>query len=216
MPASPARLRALLLLGALPALAACRVSPVGDAPPSTFPSVVEVRPLETRPAAGSHRLDPDLLFEDDLAVLVIGATEISTYPWPDHVTAAERRRIDDAIRSALDVGGAEGRDAELYLVALDRDAPARSMKAAGRLITEMKRRLDAEEVGTPEANARLMVLDRILRRIDGVQERRIGDLQGIRISTPPDRVEEVVRIWNWWYRYERHHHRYLPWDPRGS
>ncbi len=139
-------------------------------------------------------------------------TEIQTFPWPDYVTAAERNRIEDSISLILETGGREGREAEAYLAELDRGAEASALRAAGRLISEMKTVIDGVGLDGYEGKSRIMVLDRILRNYDGVQERLLGMEYGVDIDDPPSRVLTIVRGWNWWYREGRFRQRYEPWD----
>lgn len=140
--------------------------------------------------------------------------EVETYPWPDHVTGEERIRIEAALESIFDVGGREGREAEAWLVELDRDVDAASMRMAGRLVSEMKRVIDAYGLEGYEGKSRIMVLDRMLRKLDGVQERVLGEVQGLDIDDSAARALRLVKGWNWWYREGRFQQRYAPWDPR--
>ena len=140
--------------------------------------------------------------------------EIRTWPWPDHVTGEERARIEDAIRTIWDVGGREARDAEEDLVSLDRDAAASGFRAVGRLVSEMKTVIDRQGLEGYEGKSRLMVLDRILRQIDGVQERLFGEEYGLDIEGSAARALKVCRTWNWWYDEGRFLRRYEPWDLR--
>ena len=192
----------------------CKALPLADVEGDAAPCVVEVTPLTTRPTPGAFLPDPDILFGDDLAVLVIQKTELRAYPWPESVTKAERRLIEEAITAAVEVGGRDGRDGEDYLVALDRGRPAKDLKASGRLVSEFNRLLEEEDAADRLTRAKLRLVDAILRRIDGVQERRIFDFDGIRTQTPEDRIREVALVWNWWYQHERFHRRYPPWDER--
>jgi hypothetical protein len=138
--------------------------------------------------------------------------EVTTFPWPDYVTAAEKNRIEESLRTIFDVGGREGREAEEYLVSLDRGAEASALRVSGRLVSEMKHVLDEYGLKGLEGKSRLMVLDRILRNFDGVQERLLGLEYGIDIDDPPSRVMRIVRGWMWWYADGRFRQRYEPWD----
>lgn len=139
---------------------------------------------------------------------------IESYPWPDYVTGEDRVRIDDALHTIFDVGGRDGQDAELILVALDLEAEADAFRVAGRLVSEMKTVIDEHGVEEFEGRSRIMVLDRILRKIDGVMARRFGEEYGLDIDYPASKFERTVRIWNWWYREGRFIQRFEPWDPR--
>ena len=138
--------------------------------------------------------------------------EIRAFPWPDYVTADERNRIEEAITTIFDVGGRDGREAEEYLASLDRGAEASALRASGRLITEMKTVIDTIGLDGLEGKSRVMVLDRILRNFDGVQERLLGMEYGVDIDDPQSRILKIVRGWNWWYAEGRFRQRYEPWD----
>lgn len=139
---------------------------------------------------------------------------IETYPWPDYVTGEDRVRIEDAISTIFDVGGRDATDAELLLVEMDREADASAFRVVGRLVSEMKTVIDTHGVEEYEGKSRIMVLDRILRKIDGMQERRFGEEYGLDIDSPSSRAFRLVRTWNWWYREGRFIQRFKPWDPR--
>ena len=140
--------------------------------------------------------------------------EIDTYPWPDYVSGEDRVRIEDCLSTIFDVGGRDAQDAELILVGMDREAEADAFRVAGRLVSEMKTVLDSHGVEEWEGRSRVMVLDRILRKIDGVMARRFGEEYGLDIDYPASRFERAIRTWNWWYREGRFIQRFEPWDPR--
>jgi transcription initiation factor TFIIIB Brf1 subunit/transcription initiation factor TFIIB len=133
--------------------------------------------------------------------------EVQTYPWPRDVTAEERNAIDEAVRTAIEQGGRDGADAERYLVGMD-------LKAAGRLISEFKRLKDEYGFESPEGLSRMMVIDRTLRRIDGMMERFFNAREALRSVSPPNEAERIVKRWNWWYDLEKWRVRMKPWDPR--
>ncbi|MHC5011814.1 MAG: hypothetical protein ACYTG6_12865 [Planctomycetota bacterium] len=133
--------------------------------------------------------------------------EIQTYPWPEDVTGEERNKIDEAVHNALEVGGRDGLEAEEYLVSMD-------LKAAGRLISEFVRVKTEYGLTDPEGLARMMVIDRTLRKIDGVMERFFNHRDSIKPVTPESQVMWVLKRWNWWWDLERYRRRYEPWDPR--
>lgn len=139
---------------------------------------------------------------------------IETYPWPDYVTAEDRNRIEAALRTVFDVGGRDGVDAESIIVAMDRNADATEFRAVGRIVSEMKTAIDRFGVDNYEGKSRIMVLDRMLRALDGMQERLFGEEYGIDIDDSSKKVLRIVRRWNWWYRTGRFVKRYEPWDVR--
>ena len=139
---------------------------------------------------------------------------IETHPWPDYVTGEERAKIEAAINTIFEVGGIDARDAEAYLVNLDVGAAATSLRSSGRLVSEMKHVIDRHKIEEYEGKSRIMVLDRMLRKVDGVQERLFGEEYGLDIDDSAARALRLVRGWNWWYRTGRFLERYEPWDPR--
>jgi len=141
-------------------------------------------------------------------------SDIETYPWPDYVTGEERVQIEDHLDTIFNVGGRDGMLAERLLVEMDREAKADEFRAVGRIVTEMKTVLDTHGVEEYEGRSRIMVLDRMLRKIDGVMARRFGEEYGLDIDYPGSRFERTVRTWNWWYRAGRFIQRFEPWDPR--
>ncbi len=148
------------------------------------------------------------------AVAAARNAEIKAYPWPDHVTGEDRARIEDALTVIWEYGGRDGREAEAAIVAMDKDAEAKDFRAVGRLVTEMKTVIDTMGVEEWEGKSRVMVLDRMLRKLDGMQERLLGEEQGLDIDDSAARATRLVRAWNWWYQEGRFLRRYKVWDPR--
>jgi len=140
--------------------------------------------------------------------------EIEAYPWPDYVTGEDRVKIEDGLDTIFNVGGRDAQLAERLLVEMDRKADADAFRIVGRLVTEMKTVLETHGVEEYEGRSRVMVLDRMLRKIDGVMARRFGEEYGLDIDYPASRFERTVRTWNWWYREGRFIQRFDPWDPR--
>lgn len=139
---------------------------------------------------------------------------IESYPWPEYVTGEDRIRIEDYLETIFNVGGRDGMDAEARLVAMDEDADATEFRMVGRVVSEMKTVIDKYGVQEYEGKSRIMVLDRILRKIDGVQERMFGEEYGLDLDESAARAMRLVHVWNWWYREGRFLKRYKPWDPR--
>jgi hypothetical protein len=133
--------------------------------------------------------------------------EVKSYPWRDDVTGEERNAIEQAVRTAVEESGADARDAQDWLVTMD-------LKAAGRLVSEFKRLKDEYGLEDPEGLARMQVVDRVLRRIDGVQERTFRTTTQIKPVSPVSAVEKIMRQWNWWWDLEKWRIRHKPWDPR--
>ena len=139
---------------------------------------------------------------------------IEAYPWPDYVTGEDRVKIEDGLSTIFDVGGRDAMLAERILVEMDREADADAFRVVGRLVSEMKTVIDTHGVEEFEGRSRVMVLDRMLRKIDGVQARRFGEEYGLDIDYPASKFLRIVRVWNWWYREGRFIQRFEPWDPR--
>jgi len=140
--------------------------------------------------------------------------DIEAYPWPEYVTGEDRVQIEDGIDTIFNVGGRDAQLAERILVEMDREAEADAFRVVGRLVTEMKTVLETHGVEEYEGRSRIMVLDRMLRKIDGVMARRFGEEYGLDIDYPGSKFERTVRTWNWWYREGRFIQRFEPWDPR--
>lgn len=142
------------------------------------------------------------------------ATVPQMHAWPEYVTADERMKIEEALRVVWDVGGRDGRDAEKFIVSLDKEVDATSFRAVGRIVSEMKVVLDTIGLKDYEGKSRIMVLDRMLRKIDGVQERVFKEHYGVDLDDPPSRIERLVSVWNWWYLEGRFLERHEVWDFR--
>lgn len=204
----------VVLLGAV---AGCRSQrlpqPAGDATALRVtwgPDVVKDTPLPLLRV----RVDRDLVTTSTRALKHASKAEIRNWPWQPHVTAEERNKIENALRKVLDDWGREARDAEDWLVHLDKDAKASEFRAVPRLISEFKVIEAQHGFGNDEGRSRAMVIDRILRKIDGVQTRVFGDEIGIRHDTSERHAYRIVRQWNWWIEHEAPSVRRPPWDPR--
>jgi hypothetical protein len=142
--------------------------------------------------------------------------EIKEYPWPEYVTGEEKAQIEEAI-AKLANGGRDQTEGEEFLAKIDAyPAEGTQFKAVGRLISEFKRIMDefGGDLGNPMTMARLMVVDRILRHVDGFQERDFADRDGIKHSSTDTHAKTVMRRWNWWYDLEKWRMRRVPWDDR--
>ncbi len=146
---------------------------------------------------------------------------IKTYPYPDHVTAEEKNKIEEAINGIVEIGGRDLRDGTKYLVALDAYAdgseelkPGEEFKAVGRVISEFKNILDNNDINDRLTMAKLMSLDMLLRKIDGMQEREFKEIDPIRHASDERHAMRVIKRWNWWYDLEKWRMRRVPYDPR--
>jgi hypothetical protein len=133
--------------------------------------------------------------------------EMKTYPFTDDTSAEERTQIEEHVR-ALIAGGSDGRRAETALVRMD-------LKAVPRLISEFKNIHDrAGGLEKSESLAEAMVVDKTLRKIDGVQERKFKDLTAIHPNSVPLQAMKTIKNWNWWWDTGAFKTREKPWDPR--
>jgi hypothetical protein len=133
--------------------------------------------------------------------------EIKTYPHLAETTAEEQNLIDQAIKDAVEGGGREARDGEIYLVKMD-------LKSAPALISHFKVIKDQYGLEKEDALKRAMVVDRVLRRIDGVKERKLKDPKHINVNSDPKQSEATIKRWNWWWDSGAYKDRNKPWDPR--
>ena len=202
--------------------------PTGVAPPPTEKPAEALKVI--RPPPGREEAKRPVLRTGSLETVPIpegkrryrsSQAEISVYPWPEYVTAEERNTIEEAV-SNLALGGIDAQDAERYLIELDARSddgklkPGEEFKAVGRVVSEFKNILGEynNEVTDRVCLARLMQVDRILRKIDGMQQRDFADREGIRSQSTDRYVMIVIKRWNWWYDLEKWRLRREPWDPR--
>lgn len=184
-------------------------------PVKSAPKVTPGREDEKRPELREGRLE-NVPIPEGKRKYHVGQAEIKTYPWPDHVTAEEKNRIEKEIDN-LKWGGRDSRDAENYFAELDAfPKPGEEFKVVGRLINEFKTICDEfnNDLTQIACMSRLMVIDRILRRIDGMQQRDFGDRAGIRSQSTDKHAMTVMKRWNWWYDLEKWRMRREPWDER--
>lgn len=182
------------------------------------PKVAKGREDEKRPELREGHLE-SVPIPEGKTKYNAGRAEIRTYPWPEYVTAEERNKIEEAVTN-LELGGIDAQDAERYLIGLDARSddgtlkPGEEFKGVARVVSEFKNILDEYngEVNDRLCLARLMQLDRILRRIDGMQQRDFGDREGIRSQSMDRHVKLVIKRWNWWYDLEKWRKRREPWD----
>lgn len=192
-------------------------------PPKEEPKVLKPKPGredEKRPELAQGNLD-SLPVPEGKQKYRWQRAEIKTYPYPDHVTAEEKNKIEEMMKE-LEWGGRGMYDAMDALAEMDcRDAdgklkPGTEFKAVGRLISEFKNILDAYDNSyeNEECKARLMTVDKILRKIDGFQQRDFADRQGIRVQSTESEVKHAILRWNWWYDLHKWQLRREPWDER--
>jgi hypothetical protein len=188
-----------------PTAPAVEPTPAEPAPAEPTPPPAEPPPMKpARRPAPAQRIAGDVIsgspVPEDQAV--------RTYPYADDVSGDERNRIEESIRAAVDVGGRDGREAEKALVKL-------GVKAVPRLISEFRAVQDRYGWDKPEGLMRGMVLDRVLRHFDGVQERLFHEYYPIDVDRDPQRARRTVQNWNWWWETGEHERNpRKPWDPK--
>jgi hypothetical protein len=141
--------------------------------------------------------------------------KITTYDYPDYVTAEEKNEIEKNVEKMIQESGRDADDARAYLIALDKYPQEGSkFKAVGRLVSEFKKLMDTENMDDPMTKAKFMILDKALRQIDGVMERDFKSLDALNINSTPRQIEIAAKRWNWWYDLEKWRLRREPWDPK--
>jgi hypothetical protein len=104
--------------------------------------------------------------------------------------------------------GADSREAEQELVTI-------GYKAAPRLVGAFhKIRTGPEGFEQRMGLMKAAIVDRTLRRIDGVMERRFKKQQPIHSASDPKHAEKIARYWNWWWDTGEWKKGHKPWDER--
>jgi hypothetical protein len=121
----------------------------------------------------------------------------------------ERQRIDALIETAVFVNaGADSREAEEELVKL-------GYKAAPRLVGVFHRiRTSPEGFEQRMGLMKASIVDRTLRKIDGVMERRFKKVSPIHSASDPKHADKIARYWNWWWDTGEWKKGHKPWDER--
>jgi len=123
------------------------------------------------------------------------------------VTADEKERIERAVDTALNDTGRAVQEAQAALVALDR-------KAIFRLVSEFKHIQDKDTFEKRQGLVNAMIIDRILRSIDGYMERTAKVRDRINPESSPDWATGVAKRWNAWLEKGAWKTPLKPWDPR--
>jgi hypothetical protein len=190
------------------AVAGASGTPASPAPPPAgTPVAGPEAPAATPPAPPPAPEKPDKPPGTSGVSVQPSKAEIKTYPHLTDTTADEQNKIDQAVQDALEGGGREARDGEVFLVKMD-------LKSAPALISQFKHVKDKHGLEGPEGLKRAMVVDRVLRRIDGVQERKFKDTKPINVNSDPKQTEATIKRWNWWWDTGAFKDRQKPWDPR--
>jgi hypothetical protein len=169
------------------------------------PAATPPKPAETPPEPAKEK--PKAAPGTSGSNYVPTKAEVKTYPYTDDVSADDRNKIDEAVNAAVEVGGRDGVDAEKFLV-------GEGLKAAPRLISEFKHIEDKYSFEKSDGLSRAMVVDRILRKIDGVQERKFHDTKPINANSDPIQALKTAKNWNWWWDTGAYKTPMKPWDPR--
>jgi hypothetical protein len=187
--------------------------PVEIKRPPPKPKVEKGREDEKRPELREGRLE-DVPIPEGKRKYRANQAELKEYDWPDYVTAEERNKIEEAIET-FKWGGGDMIRAEEYLISLDAyPTEGEKFRAVGRLITEFKKIYDefGGEILSMDCMSRLMVVDRVLRGIDGFHERDFMDRKPLNVQSTDKEALLTMKRWNWWYDLEKWRMRREPWD----
>ncbi len=124
-----------------------------------------------------------------------------------NVTADEKERIERALDTALNDTGRAVQEAQAVLVGLGR-------KSIWRVVSQFKHIQDTDTFEKRPGLVKAMVVDRILRSIDGYLERSLKVLDRINPESSPDWATNVARRWNSWLEKGAWKNEQKPWDPR--
>ncbi|MDJ0521188.1 MAG: hypothetical protein QNJ90_03855 [Planctomycetota bacterium] len=135
--------------------------------------------------------------------------ELTTHAWPDEVPADVRARVDKAIDEMYG-GGRDGVEAGEWLVTQGR-------VIAGRLISEFRAIEESPGFDNRDGAGKAMVIDSVLRRLDGQIERYWEERERIRAwgtYGSPRFIKRIARRWTWWWiEDEWKLNPRKPWDP---
>ncbi len=124
-----------------------------------------------------------------------------------NVTADEKERIERALDTALNDTGRAVQEAQAVLVGLGR-------KSIWRVVSQFKHIQDTDTFEKRPGLIDAMVVDRILRSIDGYMERHAKVLDRINPESSPDWATNVARRWNAWLEKGYWKTELKAWDPR--
>lgn len=123
------------------------------------------------------------------------------------ITADEKERIERALDTALNDTGRAVQEAQGVLIGLGR-------KAIWRLVSEFKHIQDTDTFEKRQGLIRAMIVDRILRSIDGYMERHAKVMDRINPESSPDWATNVAKRWNGWLERGSYTTELKAWDPR--
>jgi hypothetical protein len=138
-----------------------------------------------------------------------GLSALQTWEPPAElgVTAEEKDKIEKAVHTAINDTGRSQREAEDLLVSLNR-------KAVWRVVSEFKNIHDSLTFEQRKGMVNAMIVDRILRKIDGWMERTAKIRDRINPESSPDWAAGVAKRWNTWLEKGYWKETLAPWDPR--
>jgi hypothetical protein len=131
--------------------------------------------------------------------------EIKVHPHLPETSVEDQNAINEAVANVIR-GAREGREASEWLV-------KKGMPAAPRLISEFKHIIDRVGLDGPNGMSQAMAIDLVLRKIDGVQERKFNDHRPIHIRSDPTEAMNTIKRWNWWWDQKQYLDPQRPWDP---
>lgn len=147
--------------------------------------------------------------DDGSLKLHLSRVELKALDWPEDVSADTRAQTDQAIRSMY-AGGADGRDAEAWLVAQGRPI-------AGRLISEFVAIRESPGFDNRGGTSMAMQVDALLHKIDGFIERACneeGKVSSTGFYAGQSFITRTAKRWTWWWESGAWQSTPLkPWDP---
>jgi hypothetical protein len=169
-------------------------APVAGAPSAspTAPAAAPGTPAPTEPPRRSGGLTPLQVWQPPADV---------------QISAEEKERIERALDTVINDTGRSAQEAEAALVELDR-------KAIWRVVSEFKTIQDSLTFENRKGLVNAMIVDRILRKIDGYMERKAGVKDRINPESSPDWATGVAKRWNGWLEKGYWKTKLAPWDPR--
>lgn len=132
--------------------------------------------------------------------------ELRIVEWPEDVGEDVRSQAETHV-AALINGGRESREAEAWFI-------EQGNKVAPALISEFKRRVDANGMESKSAMGDLMVIDRMLFKMDGFPARKWNSTETITHASSPSFAMARMKRWVAWWDNGYWREPVKPWDPR--
>jgi len=124
----------------------------------------------------------------------LGRLKLEKFSWPDEVDAETRTQVDEAIQN-LYRGGRDGKDAAEFLISKGR-------VVCGRIVSEFRTIEESPGFQSRDGASMCGAIDNLLRRIDGVIERKFYEENHIRASSQPSFITGIAKRWVWWWSNE--------------